>query len=156
MIEGLYWQSNNTRFDVQTGKPLATQMFNGADPDKTSVRIRFSRFQFHNTLFLIDRGFNTDAVKKLISGNGNSYIVPMISVRKDYALVYGQTWFDKRRNFIYDRDGYSSLVYYQEFCLESSKQCIAFLDTTRQSAERITYIKKMRGTCKRIYLGRAV
>lgn len=130
-------------YDVQTGKPLANQMFNGADPDKTSVQILFSRFQFHNTLFLIDRGFNTDAVKKLMSGNGNSYIVPMIAGRKDYAFVYGQIRFDKRRNFIYDKDGYSSLVYYQEFCLESNKRCIAFLDTTRQSAERITYIKKM-------------
>ena len=53
-------------------------MFNGADPDKTAVAVMFSRFRFENTLFLVDRGFNTDKDKALFSGNGNTYIVPMI------------------------------------------------------------------------------
>ncbi len=130
-------------YDVQTGKPLVNQMFNGADPDKTSVQILFSRFQFNNTLFLADRGFNTETDKKLMSENGNAYIVPMISGRKDYVWVYGQIRFDKRKNFIYDKDGYFSLIYYQEFCPENDKRYFAFLDTTRQSAERAAYLKKI-------------
>jgi len=131
-------------YDVKTGKPLANQMFNGADPDKTSVQILFSRFQFCNTLFIVDRGFNTETDKKLMSGNGNSYIVPMISGRKDYDWVYGQIHFDKRKSFIYDKDGYSSLVYYQEFRPGTSRRrYLAFMDTTRQSAERASYIKKI-------------
>lgn len=132
-----------TAYDVNTRKPLVNQMFNGADPDKTSVQILFSRFDFENTLFLVDRGFNTEINKKLMSENGNTYIMPMISGRKDYIWVYEQIKFDKRRSFIYDKDGYSSLICYQEFQPEEGKRYFAFLDTTRQSAERATYIKKV-------------
>ena len=66
----------------------------------------------------------------------------MIQNRSDYNLVYNQIKFDKRRCFVYDKDGYSSLIYYQDFN-EKASRYIAYLDTTRQSAERATYIKKM-------------
>ena len=132
-------------YDVVTGKPLCNEMFNGSDPDKTAVQILFSRFTFKETLFLADRGFNTEKDKCLMSQDGNTYIVPMISGRKDYLFVYERLKFDKRRYFIYDKDGYSSVIRYTEYKPDSkSVRYFAFLDTTRQSAERQTYIKKMR------------
>ena len=131
-----------TAYDLETGKPLASEMFNGSDPDKTVVAQFFDRFTFKDTLFVVDRGFNTTAVKALMSENGNTYIMPMIQNRSDYNLVYNQIKFDKRRCFVYDKDGYSSLIYYQDFN-EKASRYIAYLDTTRQSAERATYIKKM-------------
>lgn len=129
-------------YDIETNLPLTSQMFDGSIPDKTSVQALFSRFQFRDTLFVADRGFNTDADKELMSGCGNSFIVPMVCGRKDYEFVYGQLSFDKRRNFIYDKDGYSSLIYYQEI-LKDGHRYIVYKDTTRASAERQTYIKKI-------------
>lgn len=132
-----------TAYDIDSKMPLANQMFNGADPDKTAVQSLFERFEFKGTLFVADRGFNTDADKKLMSENGNNFIIPMIQGRKDYQYVYGHLAFDKRKNFIYDKDGYSSLIYYREY-LHEGRRYIAYKDTTRASAERQTYIKKVR------------
>ena len=132
-----------TAYDIETKIPLINQMFNGADPDKTAVQSLFSRFDFKDTLFVVDRGFNTDTNKNLMSTNGNSYIVPMVQGRKDYVKVRDGLSFDKRKNFIYDKDGYSSLIYYNEFKY-NGKRYIAYKDTTRASAERQTYIRKIR------------
>jgi len=131
-------------YDVETKLPLCSEMFNGSDPDKTVVEVMFSRFHFENTLFLVDRGFNTQKDKELFSANGNTYIVPMIGGRTDYEAVYEVLKFDKRKSFVYDKDGYSSLIYYETYVMDDNPvHYIAFLDTTRQSAERQTYIKKM-------------
>ena len=133
-----------TAYDVETKLPLCSEMFNGSDPDKTAVEVMFSRFHFENTLFLVDRGFNTSKDKALFSSNGNTYIVPMITGRNDYNAVYEAIKFDKRKSFVYDKDGYSSLIYYETYVIgEEPVHYFAFLDTTRQSAERQTYIKKM-------------
>lgn len=131
-----------TAYDVESGMPLANEMFSGSDPDKTSIQQFFDRFSFKDTLFIVDRGFNTDADKKLMSSDGNQYIVPMIRGRKDYGKVYDKIKFDKRKSFIYDKDGYSSLIYYQEFS-SGAVRYFAYLDTTRQSAERKTYARNM-------------
>lgn len=138
-----------TAYDVETKMPLCNEMFNGADPDKTAVEIMFSRFHFENTLFLVDRGFNTAKDKALFSQDGNTYIVPMISGRDDYEAVYEALKFDKRKSFVYDKDGYASLIYYETYTIgDAPVHYFAFLDTTRQSAERQTYIRKMTNKMK--------
>lgn len=138
-----------TAYDVETKLPLCNEMFNGANPDKTAVEVMFSRFHFENTLFLVDRGFNTAKDKGLFSQDGNTYIVPMITGRDDYEMVYEALKFDKRRTFIYDKDGYSSLIYYATYENEAKTvKYHAFLDTTRQSAERQTYITKLTAKTK--------
>ncbi|MCR5789175.1 MAG: hypothetical protein K6G83_04730, partial [Lachnospiraceae bacterium] len=76
-----------TAYDVDDGMPLLSHIYSGADPDKISVKALFERYEFSNTEFLVDRGFNTDPDKKLMSVDGNTYIIPMISNRKDYASV---------------------------------------------------------------------
>lgn len=134
-----------TAYDVETKLPLCSEMFNGSDPDKTAAEAMFSRFQFKNTIFLVDRGFNTRKDKSLFSGSGNTYIVPMITGRNDYEAVYEALKFDKRKCFVYDKDGYSSLIYYETYVIgDDPVHYHVFLDTTRQSAERQTYIKKMK------------
>ncbi len=131
-----------TAYDVVSKEPLLSQIYSGADPDKISVKALFERYRFVNTEFLVDRGFNTAPDKALMSQNGNTYIVPMISARKDYNYVLSHLKIDKRRYFIYNKNHYASMVYYQEF-REDSIRYIAFQDTTRAGAERQDYIKSM-------------
>ena len=59
---------------------------------------------------LEDRGFNTDHDKELMSSNGNTYIVPMISNRKDYAAVIEILKFDKRNYFVFNKDSYAKIT----------------------------------------------
>ena len=133
-----------TAYDVVDGLPLMSHIYSGADPDKISVQALFEKCVFSNTEFLVDRGFNTDQDKKLMSANGNTYIVPMISNRKDYASVVEILKFDKRKYFVFNKDSYASMIYYAEF-LSEDEACryIAFQDTTRAGAERQDYIKAM-------------
>lgn len=133
-----------TAYDVADGMPLLSHMYSGADPDKISVQSLFERYKFSNTEFLVDRGFNTDADKSLMSSDGNTYIVPMISNRKDYASVINRLKFDKRKYFVYNKNNHASMIYYADF-LSDDKCCryIAFQDTVRAAAERQDYIKAM-------------
>jgi len=131
-----------TAYDVVSKEPLLSQMYSGADPDKISVKALFDRYSFVNTEFLVGRGFNTAPDKELMSQNGNTYIVPMVSTRKDYKCVLPNVKFDKRRYFIYNKNSYASMVYYQEFS-ENNVRYLAFQDTTRASAEKQDYIKAM-------------
>lgn len=133
-----------TAYDVNDGCPLFSSLCSGADPDKISVKVIFDRHKFTNTEFLVDRGFNTEEDKKLMSSNGNTFIVPMISNRDDYKSVVDVLKFDKRNYFIYDKDGYSSMIYYQAFRSgDDKKRYIAFKDTTREGAERKSYVEAL-------------
>ena len=133
-----------TAYDVVDSLPLLSHIYSGADPDKISVKALFDRYNFSNTEFLVDRGFNTDPDKELMSSNGNTYIVPMISNRKDYASVIEILKFDKRKYFVFNKDSYASMIYYAEYVAgDDSCRRIAFQDTTRAGAERQDYIKAM-------------
>lgn len=133
-----------TAYDVVDGLPLLSHIYSGADPDKISVQSLFERYEFSNTEFLVDRGFNTEPDKALMSANGNTYIIPMISNRKDYASVIDILKFDKRKYFVFNKDNYASMIYYAEFLSEDkTRRYIAFQDTTRAGAERQDYIKAL-------------
>lgn len=133
-----------TAYDVVDGLPLLSHVYSGADPDKVSVKSLFGKYEFSNTEFLVDRGFNTAPDKKLMSSNGNTYIVPMISNRGDYASVIKILKFDRRRYFVFNKGSYASMVYYAEYqAADASCRYIAYQDTTRAGAERQAYIKAM-------------
>ncbi len=130
--------------DLACDRPLTSQFINGAIPDKCALEQMFSRFEFANTHFYVDRGFNTQRDKELMSHNGNTYTVPMISGRTDYAKVYNALKFDRRHWFVYGKDGYSGMVYYQEFPGKGKVRYIAYKDVTRECAERKTYADKLK------------
>lgn len=133
-----------TAYDVVDGLPLFSHMYSGADPDKISVQALFEQYEFSNTEFLVDRGFNTDSDKSLMSSNGNTYIVPMVSNRNDYASVIGRLKFDKRKYFVYNKSNHASMIYYADFMSEDGAcRYLAFQDTTRAGAERQDYIKAL-------------
>lgn len=133
-----------TAYDVVDGCPLLSHVYSGADPDKVSVKSLFEKYEFSNTEFLVDRGFNTEPDKQLMSSNGNTYIVPMVSNRSDYASVIEILKFDKRRYFVFNKDSYASMTYYAEYqANDNSCRYIAYQDTTRAGAERQDYIRAM-------------
>ena len=131
-----------TAYDVESKRTLSSVITSGSEPDKISIRSLFSRHTFKDTEFLVDRGFNTEADKALMSSNGNTYIVPMISSSKDYSVILESLKFDRRRYFVYQKNKYSSIIYYQEFEVEG-KRCIAYKDATRELSEYNDYLSKI-------------
>ncbi len=66
-------------YDVNTGKPLFSRMYRGSCNDKSTITDLAELLQFNNILFVVDRGFYSEPNLKLLSGNGNPYIVPIPS-----------------------------------------------------------------------------
>ena len=131
-----------TIYDVMDRRPLVSQMINGANPDKTAVYDIFNQFTFNQTEFLVDRGFNTKPIKNLMSQNGNSYIVPMVSGRKDYVYVHSHLKFDKRRYFSYTSGKYATIVRYSEYTYDQIRY-IAYQDVTQAATEEADFLRKM-------------
>jgi len=141
-LSGTAQMNRITAYDAESQVPLCNELF--SDPDKTAAEGLLDRFSFADTLFLADRSFNTAQDKALFSQNGNTYIVPMVDGRDDYQSVYEVLRFDDSKTFVYEKDGYSSLIYYNTYEIEGYPvDYHVFLDTARQSAERQMYIRKM-------------
>lgn len=133
-----------TAHDLETKKSIISQIFNDADLAQISVQSLFSRFKFENTLFVVDQCLYSTNTQSSMSENGNSYIMPMLYGSKDYIDVYENIRFEEKdKSFIFDQDGYSSLIYYSEILLDSGVRCIAFKDTTKAGIERAIYLKQI-------------
>ncbi|MBQ7514928.1 MAG: transposase [Schwartzia sp.] len=131
-----------TAYDVVKRAPLLSQICNGSEPDSISVGALLDRYRFTNTQFLADRGFNTAADKERMSGNGNTFIVPMIQNRKDYGYALGHLHFDKRRYFIHGKGKQASMVYYQDI-RQDGHRYVAYRDMVRESMDRQAYVRAM-------------
>lgn len=129
-------------YDVRKGRPLCNEMLCGNVPDCSAFEALLGRFSFKGTLFLVDRGFNTDGDKALMTQNGNSYICPMVSDRKDYQGVYDRFKVDHRRFFVYDKEGGASVIYYRVFD-EDGVRRVCYVDSTMAGAEKATYARKL-------------
>lgn len=44
-------------YDIKTGRPLLSRIYDVGELDKLSIRDILGRFDFHDTLFIVDRGF---------------------------------------------------------------------------------------------------
>ncbi|MBQ9009500.1 MAG: hypothetical protein IJ088_09250 [Clostridia bacterium] len=138
-----------TAYDTETQLPLYNEMLIGSDPDEAAAEGMFSWFHFSDTLFLIGAEFSTEKDKALFSENGNTYIVPMLPGQEDYEAIYEAVEFDEQKTFTYEKDGYSSLIRYETYEIEGNPVSYhVFLDTKRQSAERETYIRRMKAGVK--------
>ena len=63
-------------YDVNTGIPLLSGIYEGASADKVSVRDFTSQVELKDMLFIVDRGFYSSENLSIFSSNGNSYIIP--------------------------------------------------------------------------------
>ena len=129
-------------YDVRKGRPLCNEMLCGNVPDCSAFEALLGRFSFSGTLFLVDRGLDTDADKALMTEDGNSYICPMVPGRKDYQGVYDRFKVDHRRFFVYDKEGGASVIYYRVF-VEDGVRRVCYVDSTMAGAERATYARKL-------------
>lgn len=66
-------------YDVNTGKPLFARMYRGSCNDKSTIEDLVDLLELNNILFVVDRGFYSSDNLKLLSLNGNSYIIPIPS-----------------------------------------------------------------------------
>lgn len=66
-------------YDIDTGMPLFARMYRGTCNDKSTIEDLADLLAFSGILFVIDRGFYSRDNLKVLSSNGNTYIIPMPS-----------------------------------------------------------------------------
>lgn len=129
-------------YDINTGKPLLSRMYEGASLDKISIKEIFERYILKNILFIVDRGFYSQDNIKLFSKNGNKYIIPLSSNLLSYKKAVKELSFDKM--FVYERCRKRSVIEYKEFINEADcMKIIVFRDSNQNMLEQQDYLKNM-------------
>jgi len=63
-------------YDINNKNPVLSRIYEGGNLDKVSIKDILQRFDSHDTLFIVDRGFYSNDNIILFSQNRNQYIIP--------------------------------------------------------------------------------
>ena len=66
-------------YDINTGTPLFSRIYRGSCSDKSTIADIYDLLEMSGILFVIDRGFYSVINLKILSSNGNTYIIPVPS-----------------------------------------------------------------------------
>ena len=103
-------------YDVNTGIPLISKIYEGGNLDKISVRDFLTQIVLENMLFIVDSGFYSTENIELFSQNNNSYIIPLSSNLRNYRCVTVVT--DVNGRFIYRANRKNSVIEYKKIDYE--------------------------------------
>lgn len=126
-------------YDIQTGRPVVSRIYDGGELDKVSVKDILGRFDFHDTLFIVDRGFYSGANIHAFSENGNHYIIPLAQNLKSYKAATERLSFEDR--FVYEHGRKKSVIEYMQSKLpDGSGSVMVFRDVNENAVESDNYL----------------
>ena len=129
-------------YDIKTGRPLLSRIYDGGELDKSSIRDILGRFDFRDTLFIVDRGFYSAKYIDDFSSNGNHYIIPLAQNLKAYKEAAAVLEFPGR--FVYERSKKKSVIEYKDVQLtDSPGRVIVFRDINENAVECENYMKHL-------------
>lgn len=126
-------------YDIRLNIPLLYRTFRGSSIDKKSIVDLLENRSFSDTKFVVDRGFFSDAVIKLMSANGNRYIIPVPSNNKHFKRIKKNLAYSSGE-FVYKsgkRDS-ARIVYYEER-IDDTTRIIVFKDEDENNSKRKSY-----------------
>lgn len=127
-------------YDVNTGIPLLSRIYEGGSLDKVSVKDLLALVEMKNMLFIVDRGFYSAENLELFSGNGNSYIIPLgknLSICKEAVSSLQMTG-----RFMYQKGKKASVVEYKDEIIDGHR-VLTYRDLNESSAEQANYLRHM-------------
>ena len=133
-----------TAYDVRKNRPVAMKMFDGSKNDKASVKELIQDVLIEGCLYLMDRGFNSPALKKMLADKEATYIMPVPSNMTAYqdALKRGR---GRLKTFIYKRrEGIHiirSVVEYQVSSEENGTRTIYYRNLHEAEGEKANYLE---------------
>lgn len=125
-------------YDVNTGMPLASRIYNGSNPDKLSVRDFVTEVELKNVLFIVDRGFYSTDNLNLFTSNGNSYIIPLASNLKACKKAIDDLSLKNR--FLYQHGDKSTVVEYKDEIIDGNR-VLTFRDVNEATYTQTEYMK---------------
>ena len=115
-------------YDIRNNIPLMYRTFRGSSVDKKSVVDLLRSRSFSDTKFVVDRGFYSDEAIRLMSENGNRYIIPVPSNNKHFKRIKKSLTYSTGE-FVYKSGKKNSarIVYYEEK-IDDSTRIIVYKD----------------------------
>ena len=117
--------------------------YRGSSVDKKSVEDLLVSRSFKNTKFMVDRGFFSEAVLKLMSKDGNCYIIPLAVSNKNVKRIK-ETLQYTSGEFVYKsgRKDTARIIYYEEQ-IDETTRIIVYKDVDENNSKRKSYKQLM-------------
>ncbi len=130
-------------YDIKLMLPLMYRTYRGSSVDKKSVVGLLESRPFTDTKFIADRGFFSGPVLKLMSQNGNRYIIPVPSNNKNFRRIK-ETLKYSSGEFVYKpgKKGCARIIYYEEK-IDDTTRIIVFRDEDENNSKRKSYKQLM-------------
>lgn len=127
-------------YDVNTGMPLLSRMYEGGSTDGISVRDLFQQVRLQQMLFIVDRGFYSKENLELFTRDGNAYIIPL---RKNHkACQKAVSRLDMPIRFVYQKGRKGSLIECKDELIDGQR-ILTFRDVDEATAEQTNYLRHM-------------
>ena len=130
-------------YDIKQKLPLMYRTYRGSSVDKKSVVELLESRSFSDTKFVADRGFFSETVIKLMSQNGNTYIMPVPSNNKNFKRIK-KTLAYTSGEFVYKsgNKNCARIIYYEEQ-IDDTTRIIVFKDEDENNSKRKSYKQLM-------------
>lgn len=130
-------------YDTKTGFPLMYRSYRGSSVDKKSVEELLRSRSFVGTKFMVDRGFYSGKVLKLMSKDGNCYIIPVPQNNKHFKRIR-KTLAYTSGEFVHESGKMNSsrIIYYEEW-VDRKTRIIFYKDVDENNAKRKNYKRMM-------------
>ena len=133
-----------TAYDVVRNRPVAMKMFDGSKNDKASVKEMIKDILIEGCLYLMDRGFYSPELKKMITDKNATYIMPVSSNMTSYQEALKRRR-GRLKTFVYKRrEGIhliKSVVEYQVSSDEGRTRTIYFRNLHEAEGEKANYLE---------------
>ena len=127
-------------YDINTGIPLLSRIYEGASTDKVSVKDLFNQVELKNMLFVIDRGFYSTDNIKLFTSDGNSYIMPL--GKNLTTCKQAVSSLDMAGRFMYQQGRKATVIEYKDEMIDGYR-VITCRDLNESVAEQTNYLRHM-------------
>ena len=127
-------------YDVNTGVPLLSRIYEGASADKVSVKDFIDQVELTDMLFIVDRGFYSVENINLFSSNGNAYIIPLgKNLNTCKSAVHS---LEMRDRFMYQKGKKASVIEYKDELIDGYR-VLTYRDLNESAAEQENYLRHM-------------
>lgn len=127
-------------YDVESGRPMLSRMYEGSALDRVSVRDLLTRAELSGKLFVVDAGFRGRANIEAFTSHGNSYIIPLHRGLRACREAVADPEVDGR--FVYRRGRRASAVEYRD-ARRRGARVILFRDLNKQALEQSGYLARV-------------
>ena len=126
-------------YDPKNNIPLLYRTYRGSTIDKKACEELLLYYDFKNINFVIDRGFFSPSILKIMSENGNSYIVPLPASDKNFKRIKENIEYSSGE-FIYkiNQKETARIVYYEEN-IDQNTRIIFYKDMDENNSKRKSY-----------------